>query len=115
MGKKITSTRPRSPTRASRIEARWLLISGAERIKVLIHPEARRIGVEDGSVLATGPPDMRVPISFALNEEVRTELPFGKVDLAKLTSLSFNRMKDVFRPSGSLTMRLRLETVPDSL
>lgn len=94
MGKKITLD---SATLANKglevIEARWLFDIEPERIKVLIHPESIVHGIaelRDGCLLAyLAHPDMRVPISFALNEGVRTELPFGKVDLAKVTSLSF--------------------------
>jgi 1-deoxy-D-xylulose-5-phosphate reductoisomerase len=99
MGRKITLD---SATLANKglevIEARWLFDIEPERIKVLIHPESIVHGMaelRDGSLLAyLAHPDMRVPISFALNEGVRTELPFGKVDLAKLTSLSFSRPDD---------------------
>lgn len=94
MGKKITLD---SATLANKglevIEARWLFDVEPERIKVLVHPESIVHGIaelRDGSLLAyLAHPDMRVPISYALNEGVRTELPFGKVDLAKLTSLNF--------------------------
>jgi 1-deoxy-D-xylulose-5-phosphate reductoisomerase len=34
-------------------------------------------------------PDMKVPISYALNEEKRRPLPVRKVDLAALTRLTF--------------------------
>ncbi|MBP1732313.1 MAG: 1-deoxy-D-xylulose 5-phosphate reductoisomerase [Deltaproteobacteria bacterium] len=94
MGKKITLD---SATLANKglevIEARWLFDIEPEHIKVLVHPESIVHGIaelRDGSLLAyLAYPDMRVPISFALNEGVRTQLPFGKVDLARLTSLSF--------------------------
>src|SRR5271157_927735 len=95
MGKKITLD---SATLANKglevIEARWLFGLDHQRIKVLIHPESivhGMVELRDGSILAyLAHPDMRIPISFALNEGVRTKLPFGKVKLATLRKLTFS-------------------------
>ncbi len=47
--------------------------------------------LRDGSLLAyLAHPDMRIPISYALNEGVRTKLSFGKVKLATLRKLTFS-------------------------
>ena len=95
MGKKITLD---SATLANKglevIEARWLFDLDHQRIKVLIHPESvvhGMVELRDGSVLAyLAHPDMRIPISYALNEGVRTKLSFGKVKLATLRKLTFS-------------------------
>jgi 1-deoxy-D-xylulose-5-phosphate reductoisomerase len=76
------------------IEARWLFNLDHERIKIVIHPESvihGMVELKDGSIFAyLSHPDMRIPISFALNGEARTELPFGHVKLATLRKLSFS-------------------------
>jgi 1-deoxy-D-xylulose-5-phosphate reductoisomerase len=95
MGKKITLDSATLTNKGLEvIEARWLFDLDHERIKVLIHPESivhGMVELRDGSVLAyLAHPDMRIPISFALNEGVRTKLPFGKVKLATLRKLTFS-------------------------
>ena len=95
MGKKITLDSATLTNKGLEvIEARWLFDLDHHRIKVLIHPESivhGMVELKDGAVLAyCAHPDMRIPISFALNEGVRTELPFGKVNLATLRKLSFS-------------------------
>lgn len=53
------------------IEARWLFNIPAEKIEIVIHPESiihSMVQYEDGSILAQmANPDMKVPISYALN------------------------------------------------
>ena len=94
MGKKITLDSATLTNKGLEvIEARWLFDLDHERIKVLIHPESvvhGMVELKDGSVFAyLAHPDMRIPISFALNEGARTDLPFGKVKLATLRKLTF--------------------------
>jgi 1-deoxy-D-xylulose-5-phosphate reductoisomerase len=94
MGKKITLDSATLTNKGLEvIEAHWLFDLDPQRIKVLIHPESVVHGMlelRDGSLLAyLAHPDMRIPISFALNEGVRTNLSFGKVKLATLRKLSF--------------------------
>ncbi len=88
------------------IEARWLFDIGQERIDILVHPESIVHGIVqviDGSLFAyMAYPDMRIPISFALNGGERRELPFGKVNLAEAGKLTF------FRPDTELFPALRL-------
>jgi len=74
------------------IEARWLFDIDPVRIQVLIHPESIIHGIAehvDNSFIAyLAYPDMRIPISYALNEEKRRPLPFGTLktdDIFKLT------------------------------
>ena len=83
------------------IEARWLFDIGQERIDILVHPESIVHGivqVVDGSLFTyMAYPDMKIPISFALNGGERRKLPFGKVNLAEPGKLTFSlRTPSVF-------------------
>ncbi len=75
------------------IEAHWLFNLEAARIKVLIHPESVVHGIvelRDGAFLAyLAAPDMKIPISYALNEEMRCPLPFGRLRLEDANKLTF--------------------------
>lgn len=95
MGTKITLDSATLSNKGLEVmEARWLFDLDHYRIQVLIHPESivhGMVELKDGAVLAyCAHPDMRIPIAFALNEGVRTELPFGKVNLSTLRKLSFS-------------------------
>ncbi|NNE01007.1 MAG: 1-deoxy-D-xylulose-5-phosphate reductoisomerase [Pirellulaceae bacterium] len=61
------------------IEARWLFDVPAEKIEVVVHPQSivhSMVEFEDGSVIAQlSPPDMRLPIQFAMTYPRR--LPCG--------------------------------------
>ena len=75
------------------IEAYWLFGVDANRIDVVVHPESiihSMVEFIDTSVIAQmGLPDMRVPISYALNypERMSTNLP--TLNLAKEKPLTF--------------------------
>jgi 1-deoxy-D-xylulose-5-phosphate reductoisomerase len=75
------------------IEARWLFDIGPAQIQVLIHPESIIHGIVeyvDNSFIAyLAYPDMRIPISYALNEEKRQPLPFGALNTEKMFKLTF--------------------------
>jgi len=75
------------------IEARWLFDIGGDRIRVLVHPESIIHGivefVDNGFMSYLSYPDMRIPIAYALNEEERSPLPFGKLPMAESFSLTF--------------------------
>jgi 1-deoxy-D-xylulose-5-phosphate reductoisomerase len=62
------------------IEAHWLFDMPFDRIKVVIHPQSivhSMAEFRDGSLVAQmGPPDMRLPIQFALTYPVRKETNF---------------------------------------
>jgi 1-deoxy-D-xylulose-5-phosphate reductoisomerase len=71
MGPKITIDSATMMNKALEVvEARWLFDVPAERIEVLIHPEAivhALVEFRDGSIIAQlGAPDMRGPIQYAL-------------------------------------------------
>jgi len=82
------------------IEAHWLFDLPQERIGVLIHPESlvhALAELVDGSVLAhLGPPDMRLPIGWALGQPERLDLGarlerFSWLDLTAVGGLTFRR------------------------
>lgn len=75
------------------IEAHWLFDLSAEQIQVLIHPQSvihSMIQFVDGSIKAQlGTPDMRIPISFALNYPNRFKYEFPRLDLLQIQNLTF--------------------------
>jgi len=74
------------------IEAHHLFGIPYERIEVVVHPQSivhAVIDLNDGASLAhLGHPDMRVPISYALNGE-RADVPVPALDLASAGELTF--------------------------
>jgi 1-deoxy-D-xylulose-5-phosphate reductoisomerase len=77
------------------IEAHHLFAVPYERIDVVVHPQSlihSLIHLNDGSSLAhLGYPDMRVPISYALNHPERADVDVPQLDLASVGSLSFEQ------------------------
>jgi 1-deoxy-D-xylulose-5-phosphate reductoisomerase len=75
------------------IEAHHLFGTPYEQIDVVVHPQSiihSLIGLCDGATLAhLGYPDMRVPISYALNHPDRVDVPVAALDLPGLGSLTF--------------------------
>ncbi|MCL1806470.1 MAG: 1-deoxy-D-xylulose-5-phosphate reductoisomerase [Oscillospiraceae bacterium] len=75
------------------IEAMHLFGLPLEKIDVLLHPESiihSLVEYTDGAVLAQlAPPDMRLPIQYALTYPERKPCPAERLDLAKLGSLTF--------------------------
>ncbi|TJZ93040.1 1-deoxy-D-xylulose-5-phosphate reductoisomerase [Paracoccus gahaiensis] len=75
------------------IEAKELFGLGADRIKVLVHPESiihAMVTHHDGGTIAhLGAPDMRHAIGFALHWPDRRPLPVAALDLAAIGSLTF--------------------------
>jgi 1-deoxy-D-xylulose-5-phosphate reductoisomerase len=75
------------------IEARWLFGIEAARIRVLVHPQSivhSMVQFTDGSIKAQlGPPDMRLPIHYALAYPARMTTPFPRTSLGQLASLTF--------------------------
>jgi len=94
MGKKVTIDSATLMNKGLEIiEARWLFDIGQEKIDIVVHPESivhGMVQIVDGSVLAyMAYPDMRIPISFALNKGQRRKLPFGKINLVEAGTLTF--------------------------
>ena len=82
------------------IEARWLFGVEAERISVILHPEAiihSLVEFEDGALKAQlGTPDMHMPISLALmfpERAVRPSEQFSFTDHPTLTFREVDRVK----------------------
>jgi len=94
MGAKITVDSATLMNKALEvIEARWLFGIDPERIRVLIHPQSvihSFVEFCDGSVLAQlSPPDMRLPIQYALTWPERLPGPARKLNWADLSRLRF--------------------------
>lgn len=106
MGKKVTIDSATLMNKGMEvIEARWLFDTPFDRIEVVLHPESvvhSMVEFEDGSVKAQlSPPDMRLPIQYALSYPERwanAELPrldwktpltlrFQPVDMARYPCL----------------------------
>jgi len=77
------------------IEARWLFGLDADRIDVIVHPESvihSFVEFIDGSVLAQlSPPDMRLPIQYALLHPERVPGPARKLNWKALSGLHFEQ------------------------
>lgn len=75
------------------IEAHRLFEVPMERISILVHPQSvvhGAVSFTDGSMKAQmGEPDMRGPISYALNYPERSAHPARNVDLAAMGELTF--------------------------
>jgi 1-deoxy-D-xylulose-5-phosphate reductoisomerase len=94
MGKKITIDSATLMNKALEvIEARWLFQLEPEQIEVVIHPESivhSMVEFQDGSVIAQmSPPDMRLPIQYALTYPDRMPGKSERLDLGKPVSLHF--------------------------
>jgi len=88
------------------IEASYLFERPSSEIDVVIHPQSiihSMVEYIDGSVLAQlGSPDMRTPIAYALGWPKRMETPVERLDLTKLSGLTF------FEPNTERFPALRL-------
>jgi 1-deoxy-D-xylulose-5-phosphate reductoisomerase len=96
MGRKITIDSATLMNKALEIiEARWLFDLPAQHIGVIIHPESvihSFVEFTDGSVLAQmSPPDMRLPIQYALTYPERLPGPAKKLDWRALTAWHFEQ------------------------
>ena len=73
------------------IEARWLFGLSVEQIEVVVHPQSilhSFVEFVDGSVIAQmSPPDMKLPIQYALTWPERTDGPCPRIDWSKAMSL----------------------------
>lgn len=92
MGKKITIDSATMMNKALEvIEARWLFDLPADKIQVVVHPQSiihSMVEFADGSVVAQlSPPDMRLPIQFALTYPDRMACPCPKMDFTQRWSL----------------------------
>jgi 1-deoxy-D-xylulose-5-phosphate reductoisomerase len=94
MGPKITVDSATLMNKALEIiEARWLFELSADQIAVMIHPQSivhSMVEYRDGSVIAQlSPPDMKLPIQYALMWPERCEGVASKLDWSRTMSLQF--------------------------
>ncbi len=94
MGKKITIDSATMMNKALEvIEARWLFDLPADAIAVMVHPQSiihSMVEFVDGSVVAQlSPPDMRLPIQYALTYPRRVAGPCARFDWRSAFSLQF--------------------------
>lgn len=94
MGDKITIDSATMMNKALEIiEARWLFDLPPDQIDVVIHPQSivhSLVEFIDGSVVAQlSPPDMKLPIQYALTWPDRRPSPARKLDLTETLRLDF--------------------------
>jgi 1-deoxy-D-xylulose-5-phosphate reductoisomerase len=94
MGPKITIDSATLMNKALEvIEARWLFQLEPDQIEVVIHPESivhSMVEFQDGSVIAQmSPPDMRLPIQYALTYPDRMPGAGERLDLTAPVALHF--------------------------
>ncbi len=94
MGPKITIDSATLMNKALEIvEARWLFGLRPEQIEVILHPESivhSFVEFKDGSILAQlSPPDMRLPIQYALLHPERQPGPAKRLAWKELSHLHF--------------------------
>ncbi|MEQ8785205.1 MAG: 1-deoxy-D-xylulose-5-phosphate reductoisomerase [Pirellulaceae bacterium] len=94
MGPKITVDSATMMNKALEIiEARWLFDLSADEIDVVVHPQSivhSMVEYRDGSVVAQlSPPDMKLPIQYALTYPERLEGPSPRLDWSQTLQLSF--------------------------
>lgn len=74
------------------IEARWLFDVPVERMQVVIHRQSivhSMVEFKDGSIMANiAPPDMELPIAYALSYPERMEMP-QRLDIFAMKALEF--------------------------
>jgi 1-deoxy-D-xylulose-5-phosphate reductoisomerase len=94
MGPKVTVDSATLMNKALEIiEARWLFDLSADQIAVVIHPQSivhSMVEYKDGSVIAQlSPPDMKLPIQYALTWPERREGVAAKLDWSRAMLLQF--------------------------
>jgi 1-deoxy-D-xylulose-5-phosphate reductoisomerase len=94
MGQKITIDSATMMNKALEIiEAKWLFDLRPNQIEVVIHPESivhSMVEFDDGSVIAQlSPPDMRLPIQYALCYPDRFDCPAPRLDFTRGFALRF--------------------------
>lgn len=92
MGPKITVDSATMMNKALEIiEARWLFDVEPDQISVVVHPQSyihSFVEYRDGSVISQmSPPDMRLPIQYALTYPDRIECPCPDTDWTRPTTL----------------------------
>ncbi|OUT60022.1 MAG: 1-deoxy-D-xylulose-5-phosphate reductoisomerase [Rhodopirellula sp. TMED11] len=93
MGRKISIDSATMMNKALEIiEARWLFDFAADQIEVMVHPQSiihSMVEFADGSTIAQlSPPDMRLPIQYALTYPQRMSCPAPALDRRKTYDLT---------------------------
>jgi len=101
MGRKITIDCATLLNKALEVvEAHWLFDLPGERIDVVLHPQSivhSYVEFRDGSVIAQmGPPDMSLPIAYALSHPARPPRQVAPLDLGALGELTFRPCRGRF-------------------
>ena len=107
MGAKVTIDSATMMNKGFEImEARWLFDCPVSRISVVVHPESvvhSMVTFTDGATLAQlSPPDMRVPVQYALTWPGRIASSRRPLDLCTLGSLTFRTPDEVRFPCLAL-------------
>lgn len=94
------------------IEAHWLFRLSPEQIEVVVHPQSivhSLVEFADGSTKAQlSPPDMHLPIQYALSYPERLYNPdLPRIDWGKLSSINFERAD----PDRFPCLRLAMEAI----
>jgi len=94
MGRKITVDSATMMNKALEIiESRWLFDLSADQIEVVIHPQSvvhSFVEFVDGAIIAQlGPPDMKLPIQYALEYPHRTDGVAERLDWGSRWQLEF--------------------------
>jgi len=113
MGKKVTVDSATLMNKGLElIEARWLFGLRLSELGILIHPQSivhSLVELRDGSTLAQlSPPDMKIPIQYALTYPERATTRLPELDLARVRSLEFYPVDEKRYPLIRLA-RLALE------
>lgn len=95
MGPKITIDSATMMNKALEvIEAKWLFGLEVDEIEVVVHPQSlihSFVEFVDGSVIAQlSPPDMKLPIQYALTYPKRTDGPCPRIDWARTMQMDFS-------------------------
>jgi 1-deoxy-D-xylulose-5-phosphate reductoisomerase len=111
MGRKITVDSATMMNKALEIiEARWLFDLTPEQIQVVIHPQSivhSMVEFVDGSVVAQmSPPDMKLPIQYALSYPERTDGPANRFDWTAAHQLEFEPADGEQFPALALGMEV---------
>lgn len=107
MGKKITIDSATMMNKGLEIiEARWLFDIEPEKIDVVIHNESiihSMVEYIDSSIIAQmGLPDMRLPISYALNYPDRINISLPRLDFSQISMLTFKEPDENIFPCLAL-------------
>ncbi|HSV72783.1 MAG TPA: 1-deoxy-D-xylulose-5-phosphate reductoisomerase [Chthonomonadales bacterium] len=88
------------------IEAHWLFNVALDDVEVVIHPQSivhSAVRFRDGSTIAQmGPPDMRLPIQYALLYPERPPTGLPRLDLAACCDLTFSAPDEARFPALGL-------------